>query len=672
MNRKTVIAACVAILLMVAAIVAAVYALYSGTGPKKTVARKADSEFSQVLSAIPSDASAVLCFDGSRASERILADSTGFIKAVTDPDAGKNWTAFLYSLSRCKMAVSLHLSGTMVPLVVAQLPGRDSLETAKFINSAVNAGLKTRYLDEDRLLIGSRSETLVQSSVRYHNDGYSVVDSEGFEDALNLAGSCNMMLISHASAQKLYSYLVSSSRRGHAPEFRSAALWTALKIVDSGAGRIALEGPSSIGTGSFLETLKEQEGSKVMFPEVVPADARRVRALSVSDYDSFNGSVNHFRDVRGKQPVPLDKWIKGLGVDEIVCSELNDGSVLLVRSAQELSRGRDITPNPHPGAFASAFGPDFSIPGDSLVRSLGNHWSVVGSSPSLEEYEALSERKLKEALAQAGADVPSGPGYYAYSSMDETSVSDLFSRSLAQRAGALLKPGGYSPLLLKVRWNGGHPETSVEWLFKEGRARSKAAVMKDTMVVVPKGPFKVKNSSTGKINTFYQNNYLSLCLNDENGKGVWGIPFKEPICGFVKEIDYYNNGRLQYLFAAGGKLYLIDRLGRFVNGFPVNLGKDVLLGPEVYDFTGAKGYRVMILHKDNTLQMYDLHAVRPEKWKGIAPEATIKRLPDLIEAGGTKYWLVTTASGEELYPFYGGEKIPAREQAKIMKSTKTK
>jgi hypothetical protein len=76
---------------------------------------------------------------------------------------------------------------------------------------------------------------------------------------------------------------------------------------------------------------------------------------------------------------------------------------------------------------------------------------------------------------------------------------------------------------------------------------------------------------------------------------------------------------------------LIDRLGRFVGGFPVELGKPILLGPQVFDFTGAKGYTAMVLHKDNALEMYNLHGQKPSGWKGIYAPETVKALPELLE-----------------------------------------
>jgi hypothetical protein len=156
------------------------------------------------------------------------------------------------------------------------------------------------------------------------------------------------------------------------------------------------------------------------------------------------------------------------------------------------------------------------------------------------------------------------------------------------------------------------------------------------------------------MNRFYQNSHLSLCLS-ENGKDLWGVPFKEPICGTAQNVDYYANGKLQIIFGAGSRIYMIDRLGRYVTGFPVDLKKEILIGPDVYDFNGTKKYNIMVLHKDNTLEMYNLKGEKPASWKGIRAEETIKALPERISVGGNSFWVVRTSIQTLIYPFYGGE-----------------
>jgi hypothetical protein len=180
---------------------------------------------------------------------------------------------------------------------------------------------------------------------------------------------------------------------------------------------------------------------------------------------------------------------------------------------------------------------------------------------------------------------------------------------------------------------------------------------RDTTVVIPQGPFKVKNSGTGQMNLFYQNTHGSLCLQEEDGKGLWGVPFKGKLCGTAYNVDYYANGKLQIIFGSGSSIYVIDRLGRFVSGFPLDLGKEILLGPDVYDFNGAKAYNIMVLHKDNTIEMYNLKGRKPSSWKTIAAPETIKSLPERIVVGGNTFWVVRTSVQTLIYPFGGGNAI---------------
>ncbi|MBO4761046.1 MAG: hypothetical protein J5520_04775, partial [Bacteroidales bacterium] len=216
---------------------------------------------------------------------------------------------------------------------------------------------------------------------------------------------------------------------------------------------------------------------------------------------------------------------------------------------------------------------------------------------------------------------------------------------------------GVSMEALMVVMNGDKATINMERI-PVVKAADHTVLSRDTVVTVPEGPFKVMNSGTGRMNLFSQTSNNALTLKEENGKGIWSVPFGSRICGAAETVDYYANGKLQILFASGSKLYLIDRLGRFVKDFPSELGKEVLLGPAVYDFSGAKGYTVMILHKDNTIGMYDLHGKLRSGWQEISVEGeTIKKLPELLEVNGIRYWVVRTSECTRIYGFEGGEQL---------------
>lgn len=111
-------------------------------------------------------------------------------------------------------------------------------------------------------------------------------------------------------------------------------------------------------------------------------------------------------------------------------------------------------------------------------------------------------------------------------------------------------------------------------------------------VDIPSGPFKVKNCATGKDNLLRQNKDNSLELVDEKGNVLWKIPFPGKLCGMVGQVDYYNNGKIQFLMAAGDKVHLIDRLGREVRGFPRQIPANAVIGPDKVTVRGTNYWRV--------------------------------------------------------------------------------
>ena len=172
-------------------------------------------------------------------------------------------------------------------------------------------------------------------------------------------------------------------------------------------------------------------------------------------------------------------------------------------------------------------------------------------------------------------------------------------------------------------------------------------------MAVPEGPFEVRNCGTGKINSISQREDFSLEMKDERGTVLWTYALPGKICGRIAQIDYYANRKIQYLFICGSSLYLLDRLGHIVKGFPVQLSSEVLLGPDAYDFSGAGRYNIMVLNRDGSIDMYNLKGERPASWKSIRPEAAAIGLPELLEKGNRSWWVVRSSEKSLVYGFYG-------------------
>ena len=143
------------------------------------------------------------------------------------------------------------------------------------------------------------------------------------------------------------------------------------------------------------------------------------------------------------------------------------------------------------------------------------------------------------------------------------------------------------------------------------------------------------------------------------------MPLKAPICGAVAEVDYFDNGKIQFLLAAGDELLLIDRLGRYVRPFPVKLPDKVVLGPAVYE-TGD-GKTVVVIHPGNRIGMYSIDGKPRTWWKGIELTETVKRIPELIAVGDSRYWIARTSVAAYIIPFEGGKPVSPLEGDKRLR-----
>ncbi len=640
----------------------AVMALYSE--PKARVA-KVHAEPSAVasayplLAAVPSDAVTVACFDGLGAYVSVANDTTAAFGAVLTDAGRRGFASFVAKLDAgiprsfrgAETVYSNHFSGELTPLLAVECPS-DTTEDVRAIMALAESS-KVLHRKMGGMLLFSPSEVLLTASQRHIEGGASVLDKKGFPEIATMAGGRDVIFASNAYAGKIASSYFNRPYSGHYTFFEHYADWVGFVVdgVTDDSVKLELLASNAGGKGSFASVFDECPAGESRIAELAPASTVYALSLPVSDRKAWLEAYRPLRDIR--IPVPV-QWLEKMDVREIASVSFRGGDgdinkVTAVRVGKEDAAS-------------------FSAPeGKSAVYTDG--WLVVGAESAVKFIEAREYQTLKSFMDKNGAGsrlhrVSNVMAYFCPSEAPDV-IEEVFRPALAKAVRRTLDGISYEPAVLYV--DGRNAALTVDRIRVSRSEVEGVAVVKAAAVVVPKGPFKVKNCGTGKMNTLSQAENNSLSLKDENGKGLWGIPFKTPLCGFVEEVDYYANGKIQFLFASGSKLWLLDRLGRFVKDFPAELGKDVLLGPGVYDFTGAHGYTAVVLHKDNTVGIYDLHGRRRDWWKGITLDETIMRLPELMEAGGKKYWVVRTSVQTIIYGFEGGEPLIKNEEGRMIR-----
>lgn len=730
MNKKSLIICISALAALAVLIVVAVVRLFSDSGNASGQAAAKAVQSSVVLAAVPTDASMIASFSRFKDAVAVMNDTSKVFRTVLS-DSDKNSFRLFFSLlkdkslkglSDAEAVISMYNSGNIAPLLIVAAgssPADTTVGVKNILECADSAHLYSRLVDcsliadehspliRKTLLAVSSVEALVTSVTRHVESGSSVLDRTCFPETVSMTGGKTSIYVSHDHIGKLMSVYMNRKYSSSSDFFRNVADWSGFSVEEANSRSVVLRGNVVSGENPsyYANVVAATSPGEILAPEMLPPSTEYAVSIAFEDcsayetaYMGFRDAVRHldsFRDAdqqfKKSASIAASQLAQRLDVKEVTRVKYRSGDkfddLLLVRIAKEdvaiLLRGTGmkslkeyqgvVTINPYIGFTGLLYGKEFSLQ-DEGYRVYINGWLIIGSESAVTGYVKgdYPHHNLKSHAEQAGLSIfPSrDKNLMAYFSVTENPavIGKVFRPFVASSVRECIEGVAYAPAVFTMSSSEGRvfAELSVSEV-EYVKSESTVMVEKDTVVVVPKGPFKVKNFATGKTNLFNQSANMYLTLSEENGKGIWGVPFKTPICGYVETIDYYGNGKLQFLFASESKIYLIDRLGRFVTGFPVELGKKVVLGPAAYDFTGANGYTILVLHDDNRIEMYNLHGKKPSNWKGITAKETIKSLPELITVKNKKYWAVRTSIRTLVYPFYGGEPLTKETSGKMIR-----
>ena len=696
MSRKSIILCLSLLIVLLLGLGVAIAFLYSGTGGSERDGRAYTFDGSrECLSAVPSDAVLVSSFASAGSACKDYLSVFVFPSQLSQKiDDGS-----LASLKRCSMAASLHYAGKLHVLYVLYLDRATDATVSGLETYLGEIGLHFTKMGD--LIAISSSEPLVKASARHFEKNVSIADAPGFGNALASVSGEDVVLVSNMYAGKLLPAVMASGASRMSSFVERAADWMAFDVTSRSEVPVSLSG-TMLYEGEPDEFLTVLEGCRPgvsEVAEVLPSYVSSVVALPfrgmeeyIASYQSFVDSRQGLQAFKARQKslgasagVMPEELIRLLDIKELasasfmVDSKLEHINLIHVGSkdAALIFKGNEVNSLKeasmqiytwaYPAFLASVFGKRFELSDETCFTYVGG-WIITGSKAAINEYveKGALDYTLEEYMEDAGKSslLSAKPAvtvaYYSLTG-DSKKLSADIRPDMVKAVSSLVDNCDYAPVVLALTKDKDLVKASVEVHTLSMQTTQAPTHERDTVVLVPTGPFEVKNSHTGKMNSFYQNAQKAICLKDETGKDLWGVPFGKPLCGTAHNVDYFANGKLQIIFGAGSSIYVIDRLGRYVTGFPLDLHKEITLGPDVYDFSGARKYNIMVLHKDNTIQMYNLKGKQPEAWKGITAEETIKALPELIRVGGKDFWIVRTSIQTLIFPFYGGESLTVME-----------
>ena len=645
---------------------------------------KEDSRF-PLLDAVPSDAAAIFCFDGGRDAVNFLTDSASVFPPLFSAQGTGIPARYIKAASTRKLTVSLHYAGGFVPLCIIDVADADSARVAYLSLLADTLEVRHRLVPEREILLASSSETLLSTSERYLAEGYTILDNRELLAAASTLQTGNAAFLSMSAAGNLVKSLLTKEYSPYSNFLAKSLAWIGFQLPSRGATRS--EGFAvTYENGFYQRILTGMTPGSFNFRDVIPAEAVSVVALATEDIGRYfilrrkwvdaSGRLSKYKDANSAARKSLGKtaeqYATEQGLKEIASALLPSGERLVALRYE----GRAVGPEQETGyqagyALSMLFGDMFRPAGDSLKTICRGGWKFVGSPQAL---SWLGGKTLKS-VAVSGDLIPDKGAFILYDS--GTNPSRVLASPYALPARKLIKSAAAASSFTATPEEDG-VRYAIDYRGVQKSAAATPAPVVHTPAATPSSTpsqaggasvieYPVKDLKTGVERVFFQTSDGYIGLRDASGKQIARTAFAAPVCSRVREIDYYGTGKTQYLFASGSRLYLMDGKGMILPSFDVDLGRRILVGPDLFRFSGD--YAVMVLHEDNSLALYTLEGEPWPGWKDIRPSAKVFDLPELITVDGEDFWKVSLSSGDRLWRFKGGRPLSASKTRKLLKKT---
>ena len=152
-------------------------------------------------------------------------------------------------------------------------------------------------------------------------------------------------------------------------------------------------------------------------------------------------------------------------------------------------------------------------------------------------------------------------------------------------------------------------------------------------------PKIVINHNTNEKEIFLQDSDHNIYLLNTSGRILWKQQIGDEIMSDIYQIDYYRNGKLQYLFNTKNRIYLIDRNGNSVEKFPVALRATATNGIALFDYEKNGNYRIFTATEDRMIWAYNKSGQLVNGWQADKTEYNIYKPLHHFRIGNNDYIL---------------------------------
>lgn len=142
------------------------------------------------------------------------------------------------------------------------------------------------------------------------------------------------------------------------------------------------------------------------------------------------------------------------------------------------------------------------------------------------------------------------------------------------------------------------------------------------------GPKALENFNDGSKDFLVQDTAMNLHVINSAGEVVFSREFPERITSPVFQLDYFKNGKLQFVFAGRGGIYCFDRIGEPLPNFPIVLpeGREITHF-NLVDYDKSRDYRFFVSDELGNLYLFDQLGQLLEGWDSRKTSGSLSVAP---------------------------------------------
>jgi len=158
-------------------------------------------------------------------------------------------------------------------------------------------------------------------------------------------------------------------------------------------------------------------------------------------------------------------------------------------------------------------------------------------------------------------------------------------------------------------------------------------------------PYIVRNHYDNSLEVLVQDANYNLHLISREGNVLWKDSLGQTLVSDIQQIDFYNNGKLQYFVSTENGVHIIDREGNDVADFPLSPGEFQIRNASVIDYDKSKRYRFLLADEQGNLYMYNKNKSNLEGWQPRNLNYHLSSSPFHLRVRGRDYIVAIQENG---------------------------